>query len=58
MKMNIAYKESRETHYWLRLINDSGYIDEKAFCSIIYDCEELLKLLGTITKTMKDKLYS
>jgi four helix bundle protein len=26
-KMSIAYKEARETDYWLRLLRDSGYID-------------------------------
>jgi four helix bundle protein len=25
-KLNIAYKEARETHYWLRLLHDSGYL--------------------------------
>lgn len=26
-KMSIAYKEARETHYWIRLLRDSGYIE-------------------------------
>ena len=55
-KMVIAYKESRETHYWLRLLHDSGFIEQAAFKSIIEDCDELLKLLGSITKTMKAKI--
>jgi four helix bundle protein len=55
-KMAIAYKEARETHYWLRLMHDSGFLDESAFLSINHDCEELLKLLGSITKTLKDKI--
>ncbi len=25
-KISISYKESRETHYWIRLLKDSGYI--------------------------------
>ena len=45
-KLAIAYKEARETHYWLRLMHDSGFLNESAFSSIIQDCEELLKLLG------------
>ncbi|HUX57173.1 MAG TPA: four helix bundle protein [Bacteroidales bacterium] len=40
-KLNIVYKEARETHYWLRLL---------------YDCEEILKIVGSITKTLKSKL--
>jgi len=54
--MNIAYKEARETHYWLRLLRDTNYIDEKQFTSIINDCDELLKISGTIIKTMKSKI--
>jgi len=55
-KMMIAYKETRETHYWLRLMRDSDLIDQPAFESVINDSDELLKLLGSITKTMKDKI--
>ena len=54
--MMIVYKGTRETHYWLRLMHDSGLIDQAAFESIISDCDELLKLLGSITKTMKTKI--
>jgi four helix bundle protein len=55
-KLSIAYKEARETLYWLRLLHDSGYIDDNNFDSLSSDCNELLKLLGSITKSMKDKL--
>ena len=51
--MVIAYKEARESHYWLRLLHDGEFINQTAFESIIADCDELLKLLGSITKTMK-----
>ncbi len=54
-KMGIAYKEARETHYWLRLMHDSEFITEAAFESILCDCEELLKLIGSICKTMKGR---
>ena len=55
-KMTIAYKESRETNYWLRLLHDTKYIDDKIFKSIITDCEELIKILSSITKTMKSRI--
>ena len=55
-KLLIAYKEARETLYWLRLLHDSGYINDNNFDSLSSDCDELLKLLGSITKSMKDKL--
>ncbi len=28
-KLSIAYKESRETHYWIRLLKDSDYIKKE-----------------------------
>ena len=49
-KMTIAYKEARETHYWLRLLHDSGYFTENAAISILNDCEELLKMLAQSRK--------
>jgi len=52
-KMTIAYKESRETHYWIRLLKDSEYLESKHADSILSDCEELLKIIGSIIKTMK-----
>ena len=50
-KMNIALKEASETEYWLELLHESGYLDEKSFSSIYSDCQEILKLLMAITKT-------
>ncbi len=52
-KMSIAYKEARETSYWLRLLKDTDYLEEDAFVSIHQDCEELLKLLYTIIKSAR-----
>ncbi|MCF6290814.1 MAG: four helix bundle protein [Desulfobacterales bacterium] len=54
-KMSIAYKEARETHYWLRLLRDSNILENQHADSIINDCEELLKLSGSIIKSMKGK---
>ena len=44
-KLRISYKEARETHYWLRLLRDIGYIDQSQSKKLIADCEELLKIL-------------
>lgn len=52
-KMSIAYKEARETDYWLRLLKDTGYINEESFNSIKSDLTELSKLLFTIIKSCK-----
>jgi four helix bundle protein len=52
-KLDIAHKEARETKYWLRLLRDSGLLENKAAASMIKDCEELLKLLVSILKRLK-----
>ena len=54
-KLSIAYKEARETHYWIRLLRDSSYLEEKLALSLLQDCEELLKIIGSILKTTKRK---
>ena len=47
-KMSIAYKECLETKYWLSLLKDTGYIEQRAFDSIYKDAEEISKMLWTI----------
>ncbi len=54
-KIAIAYKEARESSYWLRLLRDTGYLSEDEFASIHSDAEELCRLLAAIQKTAKDK---
>ena len=56
MKITIAYKEARETNYWLRILKDSDYISNSEALDLINDVQELLKLLGTIQKTVKRTL--
>lgn len=53
-KMNIALKESSETEYWLELLYESDYITKEQFDSIYGDCQELLKILMSITKTQRN----
>ena len=52
-KMNIALKEANETEYWLMLLKDSEYIDEKNFNSIHPENIELIKILVSIVKTSR-----
>lgn len=54
-KISIAYKEAKETHYWLRLLKETNYLDDKMFNSLIYDCDEICKLLFSILKTTRIK---
>ena len=55
-KLNIALKEADETAYWLELLKDAQYINQKTFDSIYQDCVELIKLLTAIIKTTKKNL--
>lgn len=52
-KLTIALKEANETEYWLLLLSESDYLDEKMFNSIYPEIKELLKLLISSTKTVK-----
>lgn len=57
-KMNIALKEASETEYWLELLNETDYIDQKQFQSIYQDIQEILKLLVSIVKSSKAKIMN
>ena len=50
-KMYIAFKECNETKYWITLLYRTDYISEKEKNSIMNDCEELLRMISSITKT-------
>lgn len=52
-KMYISFKEASETEYWLELLHESGYLDDKSFESIYADCKELVRILTSITKNHK-----
>lgn len=52
-KLNIALKEACETEYWLELLHECDYLDNKAFDEVYADCVEIIKLLMSITKTQK-----
>ena len=55
-KISIAYKEARETSYWLRLLFASKYLTERQFNSFYTDCEELIRILGFTQLTMRTKI--
>jgi four helix bundle protein len=54
-KISISYKEARESHYWIRLLKGSGYIADTQSVSLLKDCEELLKIIGAIQKTIRSR---
>lgn len=55
-KLSIALKEANETDYWLRLLNKTDYLNEKEYESISKDLDEVIAILVSIIKTMKNKL--
>ena len=55
-KMSIASKEANETHYWLLLLHDNGYIDDTQYDSINKDMQRILNKLIAIVKTTKQNM--
>ena len=55
-KLSIAYKEARETNYWIKLLKDTKIISDEESRSLLSDCNEIIKILGAIQKTTKSNL--
>ncbi len=53
-KLSIANKEAFKTNFWLRLLRDGGFLNEKQSKSLLDDCEELQKMLISAIKTTKN----
>ena len=54
-KLYIALKESAETMYWLDLLYETEFIDDKMYRSMHDDCEEIKKILQASTKTISSE---
>ncbi|QQS27578.1 MAG: four helix bundle protein [Sphingobacteriales bacterium] len=52
-KMSVSLKEANETEYWLSILKDTNYIDEKSFVSLQSDCKEIIAMLVSTLKTLK-----
>jgi four helix bundle protein len=57
-KFSIAQKECDETLYWLELLHQSEYLEEKEFTSIHSDATELLKMLRSSILTTKQNIHN
>ena len=55
-KITTAYKEARETHYWLKLILCSGILKSVEIGSLLSKSEELIKITGSIQKTTRENM--
>ncbi len=56
--MYIAFKECVETQYWLELLSETNFLSNTEFESLNNDCEELRKILSSITKSTGESLNS
>ena len=54
-KFSLAYKEARETMFWLKIIRESRYSIPDLTDTLIRDCDEILRILGSILKTLRKK---
>ncbi len=55
-RLSISLKEAKETHYWLRLLHSSDFIDNNMFDSIEKDCNEVIALLTSDIKSARNNL--
>lgn len=54
-KMNIALREARETHYWLRIIKETKMISSAQIDSLLQEAEEIKKILGAIVSKARGR---
>ena len=54
-EMSAALQKSSRVEFWLRLLRDSDFLDEKEFDSMNSDNQELFSLLTAIVKTSRGR---
>ena len=52
-KLSIAYKEARETKYWIRILTDSAILSKTEGSRLLKDIEELLRIIASILLSIK-----
>lgn len=57
-KLYIAMKEANESYYWLRLLYRTEYLSEREFKSLDKDIDEIMALLTSIIKRIKENKNS
>ncbi|QOW11543.1 four helix bundle protein [Kaistella flava (ex Peng et al. 2021)] len=53
-KLQISYKEAFESRYWLKLLFKTEYIKQSEFESLLFDVEEIIKIMTVILKSSKE----
>ncbi len=54
-KLSIAYKEARESRYWIRLLEKTDYLSPKEADSLLTDLDDICNILAKIQITTKSK---
>ena len=52
-KLNVALKEASESSYWITLLHETEYIDDRIYLSTKKDVDEIIRLLIASIKTTK-----
>ena len=55
VKATIALKEAAETEFWLDLLKETKLLSQPEYESIIKDCKDILYMLISTTKTIKQE---
>ena len=53
-KLSISLKEAAETKFWLKLLHETDLLEDKIFYSLSTDVKEIISLLVTILRKLKD----
>ena len=54
-KLSIAYKESRESAYWVRLMKELELVEERDYLKLIEMNNELNRIISSILATMRKR---
>ena len=57
-KLSIALKEADETGYWLDLLKEIDRVSVEEYKSLKMDLDEIISMLVSSVKTLKDRLNS
>lgn len=57
-KLSIAYKEARESRYWIKLLMATGYLEDILALELQHDVEELCRIIGSIQIATKKSMAS
>ena len=56
VKIGISLKEAKESRYWLRVLRETNYLDDKMFQSLLIDIDELIRILTAILKSSRENM--